>query len=107
MRLSPAIIGATVLLAGIGCAKHPSTRVERPSGLRDRPASALVFTPAIALAEPEIDLARDVRQPAAFVGFEEPTATFFAVRSDDRQTSDGTDRFVRRAVSVKVGVTHR
>ena len=106
MRSFPLIMSA-IVLAGLGCASHKSAHMPGPNALRERPAAALVFTPAIAYGEPEIDLSRDVRQSAAFLGFEEPSATFFAVRSDDRQTSDGTDRFVRRSVSVKVGVTHR
>lgn len=90
-----------------GCAKHRSAVA--PQGVEpvERPAVALVFTPSIAYGEPEADLSRDVRQAAAFIGFEEPAATFFAIRSDDRQTTDNTDRFVRRSVSVRVGVSHR
>ena len=73
-------------------------------------ASALVFDPPIAANEPPLDLARDVRERTAFVGYDQLTTTFFYVRSDDKQRFDNFntgDRFERRAVSERFGVSFR
>jgi hypothetical protein len=47
----------------------------------------------------------------AFVGYESVTATYFYLRTDDRQMDNSNlhnnDRYERRAVSEKVGVTYR
>lgn len=85
-----------------------------------RPAAALVFSPPLLQDAPPLELARDIRQPSAFVGYPESVAEFFYVRWDDRQTGgDGSgfgfrgggsgsrDRYERRAISEKVGVLYR
>lgn len=72
-----------------------------------RASAALVFDPPITLSEPAIDLSRDTRGPAAFVGFEDSTTTYFSVNTYDRQTTDQTDRFAREAYIAKIGATRR
>jgi hypothetical protein len=66
-----------------------------------------MFDPPISAGQPPIDLARDDRAPAAFAGYDSTTATYFYIRTDDRQTSDHGDRYERRAISEKVGVSYR
>jgi hypothetical protein len=81
-----------------------------PAGARsyqDRAATALALTPPAARAAEDIDLPRAERQPAIFVGFDALTETFFYVRTDDRFTNDGSDRFIRRSISERVGVSYR
>ncbi len=82
-------------------------------------ASALVFSPPLLQDAPPLELSRDVRQRAAFVGYPESVAEFFYVRWDDRQAGgDGygrgsrggsgfRDRYERRAISEKSGVLYR
>ena len=54
-----------------------------------------------------MELSRDGRAADAFVGYETQTATYSYLRTDDRQTDDGSNRYERRAVSTKVGVSYR
>ena len=88
-----------------------------------RPAAALVFSPPLVQDAPPLELARDPRQPSAFMGYPESVAEFFYLRWDDRQVGgegrsgfgfrgggDGFgsgDRYERRAISEKVGVLYR
>lgn len=98
------------LFLAAGCAARPQPQAAPPTVLSDEPehvVTALIFTPPILQGEPPLDLARDVRQPSAFVAFEEMTSTFFYLRIDDRQTTDHTDRYVRRAIIEKHGVSYR
>jgi len=131
MRTLCASIVVSVALTAIGCAA-PATRAHssastdsaslavyrEPASL---PAAALVFSPPLLQDAPPLELSRDERRPAAFVGYPEGVTEFFYVRWDDRQGggggwgsgSDGTwgsgfhDRYERRAVSEKVGVLYR
>ena len=70
-------------------------------------SAALVFDPPVTLSEPRLNLSRDTRGAAAFAGFEDSTVTYFYVRTDDRQTTDNTDRFQRDGYSAKVGAVRR
>ena len=111
---------ATILAlsALIGCAAKPQA-VRHASAPLTRGAlvyedaiavSALVFDPPIASNEAPLDLSRDVRERTAFVGYDQLTTTFFYVRSDDKQRFDNFntgDRFERRAVSERFGVSFR
>jgi hypothetical protein len=87
-----------------------------------RPAAALVFSPPLLQDTAPLELSRDDRQPAAFMGYPESVAEFFYVRWDDRQAggngssgfgfrggggSGWGDRYERRAISEKVGVLYR
>jgi hypothetical protein len=99
-----------LLLAAGGCAarspKRPDGMGMRPT-YEDAPAAALVFDSPVTLNEPPIFLPRDQRQPGAFVGFDELTITYQYLRTDDRHTNDGTDRYIRRSVSERIGVSYR
>jgi hypothetical protein len=73
-----------------------------------------VFEPPASRGLPADALARDDRQPQAFVGYAEDVAEYFYLRWDDRQSNwgngrhgGGDDRYERRAVSEKVGVLYR
>jgi hypothetical protein len=72
-------------------------------------ASALVFDPPMLAGDWAPDLARDTRQPSAFLGYDEVTTTYFYLRTDDRQvvTDWQGDRYERRAISEKYGVRYR
>lgn len=102
-----------VILSGIlitGCAAHkpaamPQANITAPAPLVA--SAALVFDPPIIQQEPRLDLSRSTRGPAAFAGFEDTTTTYFYVRTDDRQTTDFTDRFEREGYSSKVGAIRR
>ena len=70
-------------------------------------ASALAFAPPIAQDEAPLDLSRADREPAAFVGYEDLIRTYIYVRTDDRWTADGNDRYERHAIIEKVGSSTR
>lgn len=76
-------------------------------------ATALVFTPAVAVTAPPVALPRDSRQPVAVVGFDQPTVTHYFLRVDDRQSLDTFSSYgrwdggSRRAVTVRIGVSTR
>jgi hypothetical protein len=104
-----AILILMTLAGGCACARHPAgswRATDRPVH-GESPALSLAFAPAIAAAEPPIALWRDDRIPAAFVGYEELSTSFIYIRTDDRQTDDGTGYYVRRAIVEKVGVGYR
>jgi hypothetical protein len=98
-------------MAGVlcGCAARPATTgitLAKPVYMESC-ASALAFTPPIAYGQGPVVLPRDVREPAAFVGFEDLSATYFYTRTDDRQNLSADGWSYRRAVSEKVGVSYR
>jgi hypothetical protein len=115
------IIIMTVMCAGLaGCATTmPSTAVQSPVQTQtaavdpaarqydETCACALVFDPPVTAALPPIDLARGLRQPAAFVGWESQSATYLDVLTSDHWATDGTTTFSRDATIEKVGVTYR
>lgn len=105
MRISCLIIA--VMLVG-GCASRHVQRgnIDR-HGYVDRAAGSLAFSPPVAQGEPAMMLPRDERQPGVFIGFEEVSASYFYIRTDDRMTNDGTDHYVRRAIIERVGVSYR
>lgn len=70
-------------------------------------SAALAFDPPVTLVEPRLNLSRSARGEAAFAGFEDVTTTYFYVRTDDRQTTDFTDRFRREGYSAKIGSIRR
>jgi hypothetical protein len=118
MRELSAILGTVVALAGLagGCAAKTqaagranaaiSTSTSE-SAYEDASVAALVFDPPIAQNEPGLELSRESRQPGAFVGYEQLTTTFFYLRTDDRWRTDGLDRYERRAISERVGMSFR
>lgn len=114
MRVVPALL----ILIGLapGCARPPGRRVSSDADpfARARPAAAaLVFEPSMGQALPDGALAREGREPEAFVGYAEGVAEYFYLRWDDRQSNwgrgghGGGDRYERRAISEKVGVLYR
>jgi len=52
-------------------------------------------------------LDRELREPGVFLGYEDLTATYFYIRSDDWQVGTNDGRTFRRAVAERVGVTYR
>lgn len=105
-------IFAVLLLGAWGCASQPKPQAE-PKAVAAAPvygeasAGALVFDPPVIAGQPRPELARQDRIPGAFVGYESITATYFWVRVDDRMDSDFNDRYERRAISTRVGVSYR
>ena len=117
----------------LGCAAptaktqtHPKAAEANLAVYRERaskPAAALVFSPPLIQDAPPLELARDDRQPSAFMGYPEAVTEFFYLRWDDSQVggagtwgsgfnSGGSgfgwgDRYERRAISEKVGVLYR
>ncbi len=75
----------------------------RPFG--PSPAAALAFTPPVALYAPPIDLTRDGRSHAAYLGYELQTLDTVWVRQDDQLRDNrwgNNSRFERRAISTRV-----
>jgi hypothetical protein len=117
MRVGLILIVAAFLA---GCAAKPATVASAPATqesirYEDATSSALVFDPPVTAGELPIDLSRDERAPSAFVSFDGPSTTLYWIHTDDLQESewggDGQggmqDRFRRRAVIDKSGVTYR
>jgi hypothetical protein len=106
------VLVLTVLLA-TGCAAQSGRNASQSRcdgtpvpAYEAAPATALVFDPPVT-AQTQIQLDRDERTPAAFVGFDQTFTTFSYIRTYDRQTNDRTDRFERKAISERVGVSYR
>ena len=70
-------------------------------------SAALAFDPPLTLAEGPVNVSRDDRGPAALAGFEETSNSKFAVFSDNRQATDGSDRVVHETVSFRFGESRR
>lgn len=126
-------VGALILAVGglalTGCCashKPATTSATADASLasqrqyEDASASALVFDPPVTVGETAPQLDRDVRQPSAFIGFDGPITTYYWIHTDDSQVSDwgngggGSgknggvgDRYERRAVIDRTGVTYR
>jgi hypothetical protein len=102
------------MLVGCAAQRQPSNnRYEAIPTSAYLPATStpLVFDPPVTLGQAPLELSRDGRAVDAFVGYESVTATYFYLRTDDRQMDNSNlhnnDRYERRAVSEKVGVTYR
>jgi hypothetical protein len=105
MRIALAILSLS-LLAGCTNKSMPQT-LHNPHRYDDLASSSLAFSPPLAQNEPPVLLPRDQRQPGVFIGFEDVSASYFYIRTDDRMTNDGTDHYVRRAIIEKIGVSYR
>jgi hypothetical protein len=113
MRRGAFIIAS--LLAGLaGCSssqQKPVSSTQRV--INEEPlyeashASALAFSPPITQGDAPIDLSRSDREPSAFVGFDDQTRTYIYVRTDDRFSGDGNDRYERRSITEKIGASTR
>ena len=96
-----------IVFLSVGCAGKHGGRLSAQQGYQDVSTASLVFTPPVAIAEAPVELAREDRTARAFVGYDEVTTSYFHIWTDDRQTNDGTDRYVRRSTIEKVGVSYR
>src|SRR6266436_9096977 len=105
MRSIP-LIFILALISGCAGKNMPQT-LQKPHLYDELASASLAFSPPIAQNEPPINLPRDQRQPGVFIGFDDVSASYFYIRTDDRMTNDGTDHYVRRAVIEKIGVSYR
>jgi len=78
----------------------------QPARYTEAPASALVFEPTLASGVSHPELARAPRQPTAFLGFDEPTSEYYFSATDDSQSNDFGDSYVRQSFSIKTGVRY-
>ena len=109
-----------------GCAAAPRSQhvvvvpEETLASDQAEPAAALVFNTPLGENETPVELTRDERQPAAFVGFDGPITTSFWIYTDDMQDTGrggsgrngGTcgplgDRYQREAIMEQTGVRTR
>jgi hypothetical protein len=111
-----ALIIASMLLTG--CASRAKTSAEvdpEPEAVlsmyRYEPtsAAALAFDPPVVANAVTPNLDRTDRGEAAYVGYDEVITTYFYLRTDDRQfiQGDGPERYERRAISERFGVSYR
>src|SRR4051812_17753506 len=105
MRFSLLLI-PLALLGGCSAKNMPQTR-RTPHLYSEAASSSLAFSAPIAQGEPPVVLNREQRQPGVFIGFEDVTASYFYIRTDDRMTNNGTDQYVRRSIIEKIGVSYR
>ena len=111
-----ALILAGMLLTGCASRAKTSARAEdraepELAGYRyeESNASALAFDPPVVANAVTPNLSREGREPTAYVGFDEVITTHFYLRHDDRQVIQGwgPDRYERRAISERFGVSYR
>jgi hypothetical protein len=109
MRRAALLISMCLLMGCHANKPVPTTQLSasQPSFDDARPASALIFAPPIAQADPPLNLDRDIRQASAFVSYDDLTRTFLYIRTDDRWSADGSDRYERRAIMEKIGASTR
>ena len=70
-------------------------------------SAALCFDAPITLDQPAINLSRATRGPAAFIGFESTSVSYYDIVSDNRESTGWGDGFVRESFTERVGSTHR
>ena len=117
MSLRLMILTSIFACAGVGgcaskqsCCRDRSARthaIEPVEYDRAVAASALLFDPPMYADELAPELAREGREPSAFVAYEDQTTTFSYIRIDDRQTGDDRERYERRAVIERFGSSTR
>jgi hypothetical protein len=102
------LVMCTLIVGGCAAARPAAPRAadHRPE-YSDAPATSLAFAAPITLREPPVMLDRELREPGVFLGYEDLTATYFYIRSDDWQVGTNDGRTFRRAVAERVGVTYR
>ena len=101
---------AISLLAIMGCqaqhaAQSRSRAIDEPD-FDQAQAAALVFDPPISGDAYLPELSRAGRDLSAFVGYEDVTTTYTYLRIDDRASTDRSDRYERRAISERLGVSY-
>jgi hypothetical protein len=113
MRLIGVILCASLIG---GCAAHQHRCATTPAPVNESiavddgaatTASALVFDPPVAAGLPVLELARDDRQPSAFVAYDDVQTTYFYLRLDDRQRLANDGRSERRVISETFGISRR
>ena len=99
------------ILAGViltGCAsQQPAMQAGNTPPAPVRTSAALVFDAPITFSEPEIDISRDDRGAAAFMGFDEGSTTSYDIFRYNRQSSDRGDRYVQDSITEKTGTLQR
>ncbi len=109
MRSGCSIIGLLSLVLGCASSHAPATQPQAQvideGSVQLARASALVFTPPITQNQPELDLSRTGREPAAFVSYDQTFTTFYSVRYQDRNFLDSGS--FRWAFSQTVGISRR
>jgi hypothetical protein len=91
-----------------GCAANqPAMPVDITPPPDEGSAAALVFDVPITLDQAPIDLSRSNHGPAAFVGFDDSSTTYYDIVTDNRQSTDCGDQFARESLSERVGTSHR
>ena len=104
------LLGST--LAGCASNSQQSSVAAKPASpiYNDAIAAALVFNPPAIANEFPLDMSREGRSVSAFAGFDEIITTFYYLRMDDYQQTNGkyrNDRFERQAITERVGVSYR
>lgn len=101
----------TLILVGLlmtGCAApQPAMPVVITAPPGEGTAAALVFDAPITFNQAPLDLSRSNHGPAAFLGFEDSSTTYYDIVTDNRTSTDCGDDFTRESVSERVGATHR
>jgi hypothetical protein len=110
-------------LALAGCASQspsaqPVQPIQQSHGYDNAPAAVLAFDPPALAGSPQLDLSRDDRGTAAFLGYEDATTTYYSLTTNDWY-SDFTggggrlgrgfnpDYYQRQAVSQSSGIITR
>jgi uncharacterized protein YcfL len=100
-----------LILAGLiltGCAsQQPAMQADNTPPAPARTSAALVFDAPITFSEPEIEISRDDRGAAAFMGFDEGSTVQYDTYSYDRQSTDRGDRYVQDSITEKTGTLQR
>lgn len=106
-----AIVAVLFLTTLAGCAADRSKPVEATQPLvfrRPAPAAALAFDAPTGLVLSYQALARDYRDPAAYVGYDDIVTTYSYTLTDDRQyLFDNFNDFERRVISARTSVSYR
>ena len=109
-RLQSLMIVGIALAGPLGCTNAPRQQgvsIAPMPVYEEAPSASLVFSAPVTLGEAPVVLAREPREPAVFLGYDELSITSYYIRTDDRQTDDYTDRYFRRAVIQKSGISYR
>jgi|GEM_PF-1064183 hypothetical protein len=113
-------VGLTFLALALGgCASQSAgvSPVQQSHVYDNAPAAVLAFDPPALAGMPQLDLSRDDRGTAAFMGFEDAQTTYYSLTTNDWY-SDGAgggrfgrgvngDYYQRQAISETSGITYR
>jgi hypothetical protein len=109
MRILSIII-ASLALMGCAAQQPPVSAKEQlqQSTYAPSPAAALAFDPPVLAGQPQMDLSRDDRQPAAFAGYQDTVTTFSDTHTDDLLGDSPIDSsFQRDASSDRITTNYR